>query len=264
MTNHEAASSSMNRINRNSNALIGQSNANRRGFAHPSFVDMLALSFISVMILFMLFVSRNKWEQQAFVVDFLRVEVSVNSARQSGEEVTDSNAGSVSLYLIGPISEREGKRRPVFAFANASNEISLGTDAAYSADQLPDYHIDGLSLRDRAMAFCELSEGVISKTGTWNLLAYYEGPVQPNLSWDVNVLFNQNQSDTRDMVRLQFAASMNPLNTSDGISLTRYNKDDLTPGDSEAFRSVTENATELIAGRKQQVAGRLIWCQFEP
>ena len=159
----------------------------RAGFAHPSFVDMLALSFIAVMILFMLFISRNKWEQQVFASHFLSVTAKINikAGDEEDEARRPTSSPVIDLWLIAPKSFK-GDR--IFFVPAAASRPSMGTGENQTSGASKSHHVSMISNTNSPFAQIELSEGLVHGTGTWTLIAYAHNVDSSNHSWDISIV----------------------------------------------------------------------------
>lgn len=155
----------------------------RGGFAHPSFVDMLALAFIAVMILFMLFINRKQWEQRVFLSEFLRIDAQVLDNKKPAD-------GTVQLILIPP-APKDGESQIVWV-GSGEDYFPMGSNWDYRNGEQPTYFYQGFSLEDEATARLEVSEGLINKSGKWLLLAQFipEHSQTPGsqLAWNMSVV----------------------------------------------------------------------------
>lgn len=214
---------------------------------------MLALSFIAVMILFMLFVSRNKWEQQAFVVDFLSVHASVTN-------VAGNDDGIINLWLISPPAS-DGTRKS-YSITDRGYEGILGTSQDYLSSDPPPYFFRGFA--DEASAYCELSEGVISKTGEWTLVAYYvpmvNSPTQANRRWNIRILYNDVSETSHDLKEVPLEGSFNTAS----LTLDTADRKLLSDGDPSELRKRLGSKGRLGSIVENMKLANVVFYEFAP
>lgn len=202
----------------------------RRGFSHPSFVDMLALAFIAVLVLFCMFVGRRKWDREIYAGQQLTIELSVRSNGPNGDGEESIADGQIWMYVLPPgaIDWSEAFRVEPIDYESPL----MGTDIRYSLkgnsdERQPEeeqslrppsqFFMSSVHHLTKARLRCDFSENLIA--GEWTIIAqFFPDPrdnnqshaASPSDKWNLRVSCNALDQDS---VNKQSLLRQKPLPT---------------------------------------------------